>query len=176
MYMRAFKIIFSFIFLFGIENMQAQHLTLHAYKQASIPGVRQTTIDLDGNRVHEEKKETYNYWFYLELPAEQTVSVTDLWIGGKKYLAKSEKITKTPVLKLNYSGNIHPDTLTLVPETMNQVILIYPAGENLEKDSVSNKTSETIKDKELVIRYTKKGKPFWICKKEIISLPPEIRL
>lgn len=176
MNMTAIHFFTSLVLFLGLHDVQAQDHTLYAYKQASIPGVRQTTIDLEGNRVHEEKKVSFNYWFYIELPSEQIISVTDLWIGGKKYKVVSEKIPKTPVLKLNYSGNIHPDTIIMVPETKNQVILVYPAGEPAEPESHSKKIVENIKDKELVIRYTTKGKRYWLCKKEIISLNPEIRL
>lgn len=163
--------------LFICASVSAQVKTpikkIHAYKQENIPGIRPVEFDEKGNRLQKERRPTYNYWFYIEIPAKEKITVADLWISGKRYSAKNETLNKTPVQKIIYSASGGPDTAILVSKTINKVILTYPSGQL--KDSVigSRYISNLIRNSELVIGYYWKGKKYFAAVKSLVNLEPD---
>lgn len=161
--------------LFALSQTTTCLHNVYAYKQASTPGVRPVSVDDSGNPVTPERKQTFNYWFYIEYSPQDSISVKDIWISGKRFHVKAEPVTVTPVIKLNYAGNINPDTIRLVPSTGNKVILIYPSGENINPDQYSKKMRAEQARNELVIGFQRNGKNYFTSKKSIRVLDPEIR-
>lgn len=143
---------------------------VHAYKQASISGVRPDNND------SRNAERSFNYWFYLEVPQHEIITVVDLWINGKRFRAANEIVKDIPLKKTIHSGAIPPDTVVLVPRTKNKVILTYPEG--IINDSVvtsSRYISKMIRTSELVIGYYWKGKKYFAPVKRIFTLEPEAR-
>jgi hypothetical protein len=148
---------------------------IHAYKQASIPGILPVIIDSEGNKIREERKLSYNYWFYIEVKKTDKISIADLWIAGKRYSAKTETVDRLPVEKIIYTAATNNDTVLLAPVTSNKVLLTYPATGL--KDSVirSKYLSDLISENELVIGYFWKGKKYFRAVKTLKTLEPEAR-
>lgn len=171
------KILISFICLCTITiSSSAQIKKVYAYKQASIPGILPAS---DENDIKEnnapkktERKQNYNYWFYLSIPKTEKVTVTGVWIDGKQYDIKSETITNLPVKKIVFTGLEKNDTTIMVPVTSNKVLLIYPAA---EKPGDSKYALNFARTNELVIRYTSKGKTHYTTIKKIKELTPDVR-
>ena len=139
---------------------------IHAYRQATIPGIPPAGND--------ERKPTYNYWIYIETLKSEKIFVADIWISGKRFLVKSEPVTKTPVTKINYNAANGPDTVFLVPESRHNVILIYPSGKIKDSPIGSRYVSGLIKNYELVIGYFWKGKKYFAPVKTFVSLEPDV--
>jgi len=145
---------------------------IHSYRQATTPGIPPAGND--------ERKPTYNYWIYIETLAQYPggksgkITVADIWISGKRFSVKSEAITKTPVMKINYNAPNGTDTVFLVPETRYNVILIYPSGKIKDSSIGSKYVSGLIKNSELVIGYFWKGKKYFAPVKTFITLEPDI--
>ena len=80
--------IFLSIGIFFVISSSAQTSSvvkkLHAYKQESIPGILTAFTDDNGNKIMEDRKPTFNYWFYLEFREFEKISITDIWISGKR--------------------------------------------------------------------------------------------
>jgi len=171
------KLLISFISLFVITiSGFAQVKKVYAFKQASIPGILLAT---DENDIKEsnapkrsERKQNYNYWFYLSLPKTEKITVTGLWIDGKQYDLKSETITNLPVVKIVYTGLEKNDTTIMAPATANKVILVYPVAEKPGNPKSALKFTRT---NELVIRYASKGKIHYTTLKKIKELAPDVR-
>ena len=153
----------------------AQVKKVYAYKQASIPGIQPRTITAEGGSPTQlpERKATYNYWFYVSHIKTTGINITALWIGGKKYSAKTETISKLPVIKINYTAASADDTVTLVPATKNAITLTYPAGEDNKPENISKYLSNLINTHELVIAYYWKGRKYYAVKNLITRLTPE---
>jgi hypothetical protein len=157
-------------------NGSAQIKKVYAYKQASIPGIIPAS---DENDIKEkngskktERKQNYNYWFYLSITKTEKVTVTGLWIDGKQYDLKSETITNLPVKKIVFTGLEKNDTTIMMPATSNKVLLVYPVA---EKPSDSKYALNFARTNELVIRYTSKGKTHYTTVKKIKELTPDVR-
>ncbi len=148
---------------------------VYAYKQASLPGIqpRVTTEEGGGNKQRAERKETFNYWFYISFSKKEKITVTGLWISGKRFTVKSEPITELPVKKINYTAASANDTITMVPFTRNAVMLTYPSGMANDTTPVSKYLLNLVNHNELVIVYFWKGKKYYAVKKMISTLAPE---
>lgn len=169
-------IVLSICFLFcmaGICQAAPPVKKLHAFKQASIPGIV-PRLPENENKPKEERKPDYNYWFYLEVQKKKNIRITGLWINGVCFDIKTDSIQNLPVKKIIYTGATGNDTLTLAPETRHRVILVYPAALANQSITVTKKTEELINRNELVIRYTCKGKIYYAKVKTIRLLAPDV--
>src|SRR5687767_4474588 len=166
MYKRFFLAMFPVILLCISAKAQVKPVIkkIHAYRQATVPGIPPAGND--------ERKPTYNYWIYIETSGK--ISVADIWISGKRFSVKTEPIMKTPVIKINYNATNGTDTVIMVPETKNYVMLIYPSGKIKDSAIGSKYVSGLIKKSELVIGYFWRGKKYFAPVKAFTSLEPDI--
>ena len=171
------KIFIPFIFLLAFSiNSNAQVKKIYAYKQASIPGILPDYSDetdiKDDKAKKTERKQNYNYWFYLSILKTDNITVTGLWISGKQYDVKTETVKDLPVKKIVFTGLEKNDTTIMVPKTSNKIILVYPSGEKTADPKYALNFART---NELVIRYTRKGKTHYTTLKKIKELTPDVR-
>ena len=169
MYKRYFLALYTVIAVCITATAQIKPVIkkIFAYRQTTVPGIPPA-----GNA---ERKPTYNYWIYIENSGKsEKFSVADIWISGKRFSVKTEPVTKTPVMKLNYNGASRVDTVILVPESRYNVMLIYPSGKIRDSSIGSKYVSGLIKKSELVIGYFWKGKKYFAPIKAFISLEPDI--
>ena len=142
---------------------------IYAYKQASLPGIQPLTAEKGGA----ERKETFNYWFYLTISGSKNINIKDVWIAGKKFSVKTETIETSPVNKSNNISGAGSEPVELVPKTKHKVLLVYPSGLNNDSEDLSTKIMKKIEKNELVIGFTWKEKKRVAGKKLIKVLPPE---
>jgi hypothetical protein len=172
------KIFFiSFICLLGFfTSTNAQVKKIYAYKQASIPGILPDYSDendiKDEKAKKPERKQNYNYWFYLSILKTDNITVTGLWISGKQYDIKTETVKDLPVKKIVFTGLEKNDTTIMVPKTSNKIILVYPSGEKADDSKYALNFAKT---NDLVIRYIRKGKILYTTLKKIKELTPDVR-
>jgi len=148
---------------------------IYAYKQASLPGIRPGVITAENGESIQlpQRQNSFNYWFYISHSNSEVITITGVWINGKKHFIKSETVDRLPVLKFNLDALSARDTITLVPATNNAVTLIYPTGENIKTEKISKHLSRLIKENEFVVEYVRKGKKFLATKKQIKQLKAE---
>jgi hypothetical protein len=163
--------IFSFVLSFAQAKISVKEL--YAYKQANLPGIQPNTSEGEGVK---ETKTTYNYLFYFISPRSEKTTVTELWISGEKFIVKSETIKKTPVYKISYTAASGNDSLTLVPFTKNNVLLVYPSGKVKGSATMSKYLSDLISKHELVITYYRNGRKYYKVIKKITELEPVARM
>ncbi len=148
----------------------------YGYKQTSIPGVvpanTEEITDIQSKKI--KRKQSYNYWFYLEMPKTEEINITGLWISGNAYDIKQETITVLPVKKYVFNGPASNDTIILVPATKNKVMLIYPLAES-KNTSISSKVKSLSTANELVIGYTWKNKKYYTTIKKLKEIDPDVR-
>jgi hypothetical protein len=153
------------LMLFIVANTGiAQLKKVHAYKQASLPGIV---------RDNDQRVETFNYWFYIEVSKPEKIRITGLWIAGKQFESKTETITSLPVKKIVITGASDNDTIIMAPATRNVVLLVYPSGEKKDPVIATKYLSGLISSSELVIAYIWKGKKYYATVKKIKTLAPD---
>lgn len=146
---------------------------IHAYKQASIPGIVPQLTDETGNKQREQRKQTYNYWFYIEIPKNDSIIITGLWIAGQRTEFKTETVTTLPVKKIIYTGSLVNDTITMAPATQNKVLLLYPSGVSKDTVITSRYLQKLTATYELVIAYIWKKNKYYAAIKKMKELPPD---
>jgi len=166
----------SFAFFGLLASMSGQPKCpvkkIYAYKQASLPGVNPATT---GNR-ETERKETFNYWIYITLPASKPIHINHIWLSGKKFSVTAEEIKTKPVTKINQMAGATNIPTVLVPDTKHKVILLYPSGQLNDAIDLSVNMKKAIEENELVISFTRKEKQRTARKKLISLLYPETLL
>jgi hypothetical protein len=174
------KIYIQFLFLFvipssGFIQVKPGIKKVYGYKQASIPGIlpnysEENDIKPTGKN---KPKQNYNYWFYIELPKTERISVTGLWIAGIQHELKSETVNNLPVRKIIFTGSDKNDTTVMVPFSKNKIMLVYPTGESKHDDS--KYAINLARLNELVLRYVWKNRTYYTTLKKLKELNPDVR-
>ena len=149
----------------------------HGYKQASISGIiprNQENSEIQPTS-KTKRKQTYNYWFYLEISKTEKINITGLWISGVQHDIKTEMINDLPVRKIIFTGLDKNDTTIMVPLTKNKVLLVYPSGETTNKKSSSTYIKQLTSQHELVIRYLWKNKTHYATIKNLKEINPDVQ-
>lgn len=166
------KLFLYISFLFGITtNSYAQKKCgvsqAYAYQRATLPGTITTVIDETGTVKERPRKPKITYFIYLETKPSELIQPSLIWINGKAYKLKTEKIT-TPVLVPRIDAVKSVDTL--VKETSNNVIRIQPVEEASVRPS--NAVAKKIKNSQIVIEYVRKSKKQYYTIDRIKTLTP----
>jgi len=150
----------------------------YGYKQASIPGIvpsHEENRDIQQTSNKTKTKQTYNYWFYLEISKTEKITITGLWIAGVQHDIKTETVNDLPVRKIIFTGLDRNDTTIMVPVTKNKVVLVYPSGETTNKKTNSTYTRQLTSKNELVIRYLWKKQTYYTTIKNLKEINPDVR-
>jgi len=163
------------IIVSGFTQAKPPVKKVYGYKQASIPGIlpnysEENDIQPSGKK---KPKQNFNYWFYLEFPKTEKITITGLWISGIRHDIKADTISDLPVRKIVFTGMEKNDTTIMVPVTKNKIILIYPSGESRIDDS--KYALNLARQNELVVRYTWKNKIYYSTMKKLKELDPDVR-
>ncbi|HET6722772.1 MAG TPA: hypothetical protein VFH07_08480 [Chitinophagaceae bacterium] len=149
----------------------------YGYKQATIPGIipryeeNSSIQPIDKT----QPKQTFNYWFYLEISKTEKINITGLWISGIQHDIKTETINDLPVRKIIFTGLDKNDTTIMVPVTKNKVVLVYPSGETTNKKSHSSYIKQLTSKNDLVIRYLWKNQTYYTAIKKLKEINPDVR-
>ena len=168
-------VILLIIIVSGFTQVKPPVKKIYGYKQANIPGIlpdysEENDIQPSGKA---KPNQTYNYWFFLEFPKTEKITITGLWISGSRFEMKTEAIAELPVRKINFTGMEKNDTTIMVPPTKNKVILVYPSGESKVDDS--KYALNLARLNELVVRYVWKNKIYYTTMKKLKELNPDVR-
>lgn len=158
-------------FLFSQSSSPVKKL--HAYKQANLPGILPRLPGDENNKQRSERKETYNYYLYIEVAKKENISVSAVYISGKKVKIKTDTIIMLPVAKLINTEATIPDTVTLVKATKNRVVMITPYGEITSTAAINAFHKKLIRENELVVFYRWKGKTYFNLVKKMTTLAPD---
>jgi hypothetical protein len=169
--------ILIFIIISGFTQISLPVKKVHAFKQASIPGIlpgyrEETDI---GKTNKAKPKQNFNYWFFIEIAKTEKINVTGLWIAGVPHDIKAETIKELPVKKIIFTGLDINDTTIMMPVTKNKVMLIYPSGESKDTIIRSKYIRDITRVNELVIRYLWKNKVYYTTVKKLKELNPDVR-
>ena len=170
-------VILLFIIISGFTKISLPVKKVHAYKQASIPGILPGYTEENdvGPAKKTKPKQNFNYWFYIEIAKTEKINVTGLWIAGIPHNIKSETVVDLPVRKIILTGMEKNDTTIMMPATKNNVMLIYPSGESKDTIIRSKYIRDIARINELVIRYSWKNRVYYTTVKRLKELNPDVR-
>lgn len=141
-------------------------IKLYGYSQKFVPGMaRQNDApDENGGQPIAQPFVKTNYYIYLSSFPSTVITPIAIWIAGKWDTITSASIVKTPV-KTDIPGEKQ-----LVPATKLTVKQIS-IGDTLHKPMFSSPTLEKMmKENELIIYYTWKGKKYFAKLKKLVVL------
>jgi len=142
----------------------------YACLRESTPGVSpKGAIDEKGNEAKRAKHSAGSYYVYVEYKKNQMIQPFRVWLYGKPYHVKNQKISHTPVIIQQQATGISAQADTVVAKTINGVMQIIPDGEWINKKPAAAATSENT-----LIEYYWKGKRYTYTIKEIKKLSPAV--
>ncbi|MFI5133003.1 MAG: hypothetical protein ACHQEB_01640 [Chitinophagales bacterium] len=164
------------VFFSGGSIISAQKtpiINLYAFSQQVLPGMRQSSIAQEnGGEIKQAPVEKINYFFYAEQTRSSKVIINAIWVKGKKYAAKTDSISKTPVEITIIDSTSKPEKITLVPASVNKILLIIPAGSPETAAQPSGSLKKLVKKSELVVVYQWKGEIYYSTVQKIKKLGP----
>ena len=145
----------------------AQQVQLFAYKQAVVPGARQTIeLNEDGTSKEIRRSAKQNLFIYLKYPTTLELQVLEVIVEGKPFKSRTEAIHKTPVV-YKLDDSLQQQNFTLVQKTNCRVLMLTP----IEEIPSKNTSSAEDERPELVVVYTANGKKSEISATKFRHLP-----
>ncbi len=146
---------------------------VYAYSQVVLPGARKTNaIDENGNVITRPTIKKVNYYFYAELKKRKTIKVVAIWLQGKKYNARINIVSKTPVEIATGDAFSQSKKIILSPASGNLFLLITPGEAVVPELKTSGALQKMINNSELVVVYQWKGKLKYFTVKKINEIEP----
>jgi hypothetical protein len=144
---------------------------VYAYSQAVLPGTKPpVSISEGGIEIKHAAEQKMNYYLYVELKKNSSVKIISMWLNGKSYSFNTEPVNNTPVeLK---SDDPSANVITLVPATVNTVVLLSPGKENIPAKKPAAWLKKPVSASELVLVYQWKGKLWYAAVSKITALKP----
>lgn len=116
-----------------------------------------------------------NTWLFLVAPAKTTVVPTEVYLNGKKYKVKAERVVKTPVVFTDSAIPDEPKTTLMVPKTSQPVWRLTPLA--VQPLTGSSALKGLVGHNELVVGYTIKGKTnkkYYAALKQLTWIEPAL--
>ena len=164
------------LFLFACSAAGAQTLAgvkLYGYQQQVAGGKKPQRSVSENNGVRSVANDPRkNRWVFLMAPAKTTVVPTEIYLDGKKYKVKAEKVVKTPVEFTDAAIPDEPKITVMVPKTSRPVWRLTPgAAQTFQANAALKKL---LAQNELVVGYTVKGKKYYTALKQFTWLEPAL--
>ena len=170
------KKILPLLFLFFFSAAGAQSLAgvkLYGFQQQVAGGKKPQQAVTENNGVisvaNDPRKNT---WIFLVAPAKTTLLPTEIYLNGKKYKVKAEKVLKTPVVFTDEAIPDEPKTTVMVPKTSQPVWRLTPGAVQSFKATAALK--KMFAQNEVVAGYTVKGKKYYTALKQITWIEPAL--
>ncbi len=152
---------------------KAPVLKVYAYSQVVLPGARKSNaVEENGAEVKQATVKKINYFFYAEQKKLATIKVMAVWMQGKKYTAKTDSVSKTPVEIATGDASAESKEIIPAPASRNKFLLVIPDQAATTGLKPSGSLKKMIKESELVLIYQWKGKTWYFQVKKIKELEP----
>lgn len=148
--------------LAGSLGVQAQKkgVRLYAFRQEVSKGISNATIDEKGETRPVKTSPVASSMIYIEFPKGTAISISELWINGKKYNFDTTTVQSPVVLNTGINMPGQQDRI-LIPQTSNALIRIMPKE---PLDITDKNTRNLAKHNEVVVYFKRKGRE---CRKTV---------
>jgi len=166
-------LLFSAIFIVGLNLFAQPTVKIFAYEQDNLPGTRPAGVVDENGKPIKKAAPKKNYFIYLSFKQKYSIKPVQIFIKGQAYEVGSCTLKKTPV---EYIDNMIPNNSgkrILVPAT-NDIALEIPVAEpSAGQKKTSNLQKLTAKN-DVVVAYTWKNKTYYATMKQIKKLPSTV--
>lgn len=146
-------------------------IVITAFEKTSIPGIsKKVAIEGDSHTINvENKPRKRNIEIFLEHNKNQTIKPVYVWMQGKAFSIKAEKLSGPVLSRRNLIGNnIEVDTLVKVSD--NPVWILVPTS--IYPKSIKSKKG--VPEDQIILVYTLNGKSVHSKPIKIQQLPGDI--
>jgi len=161
-------LLFFSLIIIGSDIHSQPSIKVFGFEQESSPGTVAAHVkDENGNPIKKAAIQK-NYLIYLSLNQKYRITPREAFVNGKAFPVEGSIIETTPIHHVNNDIPNHPEQITLIPQTTNQVIkLKIAASLPLEKTSGLQELTEK---NDVVVSYTWKKKKYFAVLKKLKKL------
>lgn len=166
-------LLFSALFIVGLNLFSQPTVKIFAYEQDNLPGTRPAGVVDENGKPIKKAAPKKNYFIYLSLKQKYSIKPVQIFIKGQSYEVGSSTVRKAPV---EYTDNIvpnNPEKTVLVPATDNKVLELPVAELSLSQKKTSYIQTLTVKN-DVVVAYVWNGKKYFVSLKQIKKLAPQV--
>jgi hypothetical protein len=148
-------------------HAQKNSIRVYGFSQGISAGIRPATINEKGETGIKKKATGKKYLIYLEYPAGQRLTPTELWINGEKFKFHATAVTSPVLLNTGLSMPGQKEKV-LIPQTENQLWQLVPL---MEMNITEKDKRNIVQQKPLVIFYSVNGKSCHLTLDSLQELP-----
>ncbi|MBS1620143.1 MAG: hypothetical protein JSS80_00780 [Bacteroidetes bacterium] len=148
---------------------------IYAFSQSVLPGqIKKVIPGENGKNIEVSGQQKTNYLFYADKKESETIKIIGIWMFGKKYHVKYDKVATTPVELSDENNSDGSSKITISPDAGNELIQILP-GEVISKESrLPAFLKKMLQQSELILIYAWNGKTWYMPVKKIKTLQPAV--
>lgn len=137
---------------------------VHGYFRTISPGILRVRMDEKGNIIEQAPAPMSEYFIYIECSNKKKPSIVSMTISGKKFNARVDSISSTPVIIQADPASGVSRADTLVPKTSLTVWRVIPMA-IITKDKKENAMNGELNKLTITYRPKNNGKPVVISTK-----------
>lgn len=176
MHLLGMKNSLALLFLFFFSAAGAQSLAgakLYGFRQQVVGGKKpQQSVSENNGAISVANDPRKNTWLFLVAPAKTIVVPTEVYLDGKKYKVKAEKVVKTPVVFTDDAIPDEPKTTVMVPKTTQPVWRLTAGSVQAFRPTAALR--KLFAQNEVVVGYTVKGKKYYTPLKQFAWIEPAL--
>jgi hypothetical protein len=139
-------------------------LKLYGYSQTTTPGTIRVDVPEEGGGTTKAPLFFTHYYVFLSMSQSTSIQVKEIWVDGKWRKIGNQETVTTPF----FSGG--PERKLLVAATKLKVKQLN-VGDTLDTIKPSSTLKKLMKNNELIVAYTWKGKKYYLALKKLTVLP-----
>jgi hypothetical protein len=166
-------LLFSAIFIVGLNLFSQPTVKIFAYEQDNLPGTRPAGVVDENGKPLKKAAPKKNYFIYLSFKQKYSIKPVQIFVKGQSYEVGAFSVRNAPV---EYVDNMIPNNkekTVLVPSTGDKVLEVPVAELSSEQKKSSNVQKLTSKN-DLVVAYIWKEKKYHVTLKQIKKLPSRV--
>jgi hypothetical protein len=166
-------LLFSAIFIVGLNLFSQPTVKIFAYEQDNLPGTRPAGVVDENGKPLKKAAPKKNYFVYLSFKQKYSIKPVQVYIKGQSYEVGAFSARKAPVEYVDNMVPKNPEKTVLVPSTHDKVLEVPVAEPSPARKNTSNIQKLTAKN-DVVVTYVWNNKKYYATLKQIKKLPSRV--
>jgi hypothetical protein len=166
-------LLFSAIFIVGLNLFSQPTVKIFAYEQDNLPGTRPVGVVDENGKPLKKAAPKKNYFVYLSFRHKYSIKPVQIFVKGQSYEVGAFSARTAPIEYVDNMVPNNPEKTVLVPSTEEKVLEVPVAEPSARQKKTSNVQKLTAKN-DVVVAYMWNNKKYYATLKQIKKLPSRV--
>jgi hypothetical protein len=166
-------LLFSAIFIVGLNLFSQPNVKIFAYEQDNLPGTRPAGVVDENGKPIKKAAPKKNYFIYLSVKKKYSIKPVQIFIKGQTYEVGAFSVRNAPVEYVDNMVPNNPEKTVLVPLTKDKVLEV-PVAEPSPGHKKTSNIQKLASKNEVVVAYMWNNKTYYATLKQIKKLPSRV--